>query len=124
MSWTIGTVTLPKSPEKIKHDLPALYEAFPVTGGSPDILGTGLEVETLSFTVPLAQRGYTIPNLIGSYLTPLLNMRGSAVALSTPFSSLNGTYLCVGVSPDYDNHKPDEIDCIIKFVKGDVIEVL
>ena len=124
MSWTIGTVTLPKSPEKINRSLPATYTTFPVTGGAPDILGTGLDIETLSFTVVLASPGLSLTDLDGSYVVPLQNMRGSAIAVSTPFASMNGTYLCVNVTPDYDNLKPAEIDCIIKLVKGELIEVL
>ena len=124
MTWQIGSVTLPKSPAKISYDAPALYEGFSHDGEQSDVLGDGLDLETMTWTVELAMRGSTLSDMITDYVTPLKTLRGTTVTLTTPYALFNGTWLHAGITPDFDNQDGERLTCRLKFVKGGTIEIL
>ncbi len=125
MSWTIGTVTLLKSPSKFKHTLPANIETFKVDGGTAIPMGNGLDIETLTLSFPLFSSSYNIDQIMGTYVAALEAYRNTAVAIVTPYSSLNGTYLLT--SFDYEKSNEDaagKIECNAKFVKNGTVTII
>jgi len=124
MSWQIGTVTLPKAPRRIVHQLPTVNEAFKITGGTAVAVGLGLDLETLTVNVVLHGQNYSLEQLSGSYLTPLKGYLNSGVEISFPLTFYSGTWLMTELQPNITNEAPDSVDVIIKFVRGSGIEIL
>lgn len=118
MSYQIGTVTLPKSPTRISHTMPALSGVFKITGGTAVALGLGLDLETLSVNVTLHEQNYSLSQLSGSYLTPLKDYLNTEVEIAFPISIHNGTWLMTNIQHNINIDAPDRIFCVINFVKG------
>jgi hypothetical protein len=121
MSWTIGTVTLPKSPSMIKHPYAAVFDTFKYTGGTAIVLAKGLDIESMTIETVLHQNGYSISQLEGSYLIPLSQYVGSTVAINFPRTRHNGTWLMTSLDPEDSNEKPDNIPITMNFVRGAAI---
>lgn len=126
MSWIIGTVTLPKSPSQFKHTLPAYVEIFKIEGGGTAIpMGNGLDVETLTMQFPLFSASYNIDQIMGTYVTALKAYRNGTVAVTTPYASLNGTYLFTSFDYKKSNEDPaDKVDCNVKLVKSGTVTIV
>lgn len=125
MSWVIGTVTLPRGPDRIMNEGPAKIDLLDISSELPIVIAEGFELENFTLEGLLHQTGYSLVQLEGSYLIPLRGYRGSTVVVSTPLTALNGTWLCVDVPFDVSAGGGDpRIQYSIRFVKGSSFEIL
>ena len=124
MSWQIGTVTLPKSPRRVVHPMPAKTSSFPITGDTAYSIGLGIDIEKMVWTVMLHKKGLSLNALGGSYITPLKGYLGSTVVVSTPLDIHNGTWVMSLLQPSVRNDKPDVVNCTIKFERGENIVIV
>jgi hypothetical protein len=124
MSWSIGTVTLPKSPQRTMHDKGAITNSFPLIDNQAIALGLGTDLEMLQWELKLNDGTKLLADLDTDYVTPLMGYVGSTVAITTPFASMSGTWLMTLCKPEMDNLKPREVYCKIQFVKGSDIIIV
>jgi hypothetical protein len=124
MSWTIGTITLPKSPKRTTRDKDAITDSFPLIDDQAIAMGLGTDLDLLMWELTLNEGTKSLATLDTDYITPLLEYSGSTVALSTPFSSMNGTWLVKLFKSEMDNQKPEAIYCKILFTKGSDIIIV
>jgi hypothetical protein len=104
--------------------MPALYDSIRNDGAQSDVLMDGLDVETLTMTVPLAQKGSTLDQVDQAYIVPLKAMLGGTITVSTPLTSINGTWGFADLTPDYDSELGAQFSCSLKFIRGAATEEL
>ena len=117
-TWSLGSVTLPKSPSKVTYLGQGVGDTFPLTGTQSIALGLGQDITEMTWLLLLHQSGYTIPTLMGSYVEPLLAYRGSTIVTTTPISLYNGTWILDQVKHDISNEKPAQVNVTLKFRQG------
>ena len=125
MSWTIGSVTLPKSPERFQYRAAANSDSFKPDGGTAIVFGTGLDLETLDLSIPLSESGATWGSLETNYIGSLKSYLNTAVAVSFPVGVANGTWLMTGCEASVDKSISDPNYVLtLKFVRGASIIVI
>jgi hypothetical protein len=97
MSWQITqgstTVTLPLAPQTVTDEAPTVDDAtITVPEQEPVLVSIGSDIRQLTLEGVLSVSGQNMAYLDTNYVTPLLGFRGLVCTLSTPRSSLNGTW--------------------------------
>ena len=83
----------------VEPDYPAIVEVFGTDGAEPVITIPGLDAESLTLQGSIYVSGQTNAYLETTYLAPLRALRGTEVAVTSPDSQYDGTWVLIRFTP-------------------------
>jgi len=93
MSFVVGGITLPLSPDRIVEDNPAEYKSSAMPGKLPLIVSVGKKERKITLEGYLYSMGSSIATLLSSYIQPLRLQVYRVVAFSDPDGVYTGEYI-------------------------------
>lgn len=98
-AWIIGDITLPLSPTRVKISNPATIEKFEQPQQNPIVVVTGADLFSVTLEGSIYVKGASHAVIWQNYIVPLLQMRGSAIQVSTPDGQFDGTWILQSFEP-------------------------
>jgi len=99
LTWTIGDVTLPFAPSKVRVSNPAKVDQFVQESDLPIVIVDGAENFTITIEGVIYDTGKTANQIWADVIIPLLQKRGTIVALSTSEGDLDDSYVLASFEP-------------------------
>ncbi len=118
MSWQIETVTLPAAPLQIILQRKQEFKEIMNPGGLPIIISVGARPTAMTWNGTIIEEGRDASYLITNYISPLSNLVGTEVTLSTPYSIYNGDWLLVDFRYEPPKGPIKTFEYTLNFVKG------
>lgn len=105
MTWTIGGVTLPYGPTKLRFNKTANKEIIPQSGDDPLQIVDGMQQNMAQLDGTIADSALTEAQIWSTYLSPILALVGTEISCSSTDGSIDGNWMLDSFEPSRESAK-------------------